>query len=205
MTVDKIEPLDKRRCKVFIDEDFAFVLYKGELRKYQIKEGAEVPEARYREIFEQVICRRARERALYLLKFSGRTEAELRRKLRTGFYPEKAIDEAVEFLKKYRYLDDTEYIRNYIEIYGRSKSAAEIRTALLRKGADKACIEELLRERQPDEEEQIRKLLIKRRYQNDAPAEEKRKTVGFLLRKGFSYEKIRRVIGDVETEDYDSL
>lgn len=203
MTADRIEPLDKRRCKVFLDGDFAFVLYRGELRKYHIEEGAEVPDILYREIFDKVICRRARERALYLLKFSARTEAELKRKLRAGFYPERAIEEAVEFLKTYRYLDDTEYAGNYIEVYGRHKSSAELKAALLKKGVDKACIEQLLRERPPDEETQIRNLLAKRRYSPDSSIGEKQKTMGFLLRKGFSYEKIRRVIGDISEDRYE--
>ena len=50
MTVDKIEPLDKRRSKVFIDGDFAFVLYNGEIRHYHIETGGELAEPVYREI-----------------------------------------------------------------------------------------------------------------------------------------------------------
>ena len=35
-TVTKIEDLDKKRSKVYLDEEFAFVLYKGELSQYHI-------------------------------------------------------------------------------------------------------------------------------------------------------------------------
>lgn len=201
MTVDKIEPLDKRRSKVFIDEDFAFVLYKGELKKYQIEEGAELAEDRYEEIMKQVIGKRTRERALYLLKSTGKTEAELRRKLLSAFYPAEAIDAAVKFLKEYHYLDDTEYARNYIEAYGRRKSRTDLMGTLLRKGVEKSLILELLTEQPPDEEAIIRRLLEKRRYGVDASQAEKQKTVAALMRKGFSYDQIRRVMGDLGGEE----
>ena len=56
MTVDKIEPLDKRRSKVFIDGDFAFVLYNGEILHYLIEAGQDISEPVYEEILHGVIC-----------------------------------------------------------------------------------------------------------------------------------------------------
>ena len=41
MTVTKIEAVTKTRYKVYVDEQFAFVLYKGELSRYQVTEGSE--------------------------------------------------------------------------------------------------------------------------------------------------------------------
>lgn len=201
MTVDRIEPLDKRRCKVFVDGDLAFALYKGEICFYHIEEGAELSERDYREILEVVLCKRARERALYLLKFSNKTEAELRQKLKSGFYPEEAVNKAIQFLKEYHYLDDARYARNYVEVYGGQKSRAEIKGALLKKGIERTCIAELFEECQPDEEQQIRRLLEKRRYKEDAPTAEKRKTMAFLMRKGFSYDTIKRVVKESNEED----
>lgn len=203
MTVDKIEPLDKRRSKVFLDEDFAFVLYKGELRKYHIEEGAEVTDALYDELLNEVICKRVKERALHLLQFSAKTEAEIRQKLKTAFYPEKAINEAVMFLSEYHYLDDEAYAKSYIEAYGKRKSRADLMNVLLKKGVSKPLIQELLKEQPPEEEPLIRQLLEKRRYREDAPAEERKKTVAFLMRKGFSYDLIRRVMGELDEGESD--
>lgn len=198
MLVDRIEPLDKRRCKVFLDGDFAFVLYRGEIKRYQITVGEELSEALYEEILTDVISKRTRERALHLLKFSSRTETELRRKLLSALYPARAVEAAIEFLKEYRYLDDRSYAENYIEVYGKRKSRQEILCALQRKGVDKACIKELLEEAEPDEDGQLRTLLEKRRYFEEADSGGRRKTIAFLMRKGYSYESIRRVAGEME-------
>lgn len=191
MIVDRIEPLDKRRCKVFLDGDFAFVLYKGEIRRYRLTEGEELSPSLYQEIFNEVILKRTRERALYLLQFSGRTEAELTKKLTDSFYPERAVRATVDFLKRYHYLDDEKFARNYIEIYGNKKSRAELKKALFHKGVDRECVEQLLSEQEPDERLQVKRLLEKRRYSSDMPLKDKQKTVAFLMRRGFSYETVR--------------
>ena len=42
--VTKVEPLTKTKFKVYLDGGFAFVLYKGELSRFGIREGVEIPE-----------------------------------------------------------------------------------------------------------------------------------------------------------------
>ncbi|HOO29020.1 MAG TPA: regulatory protein RecX, partial [Lachnospiraceae bacterium] len=106
MTVTKVEDYINGRYKIDIDGAFAFVLYKGELRRYQIKEGELLSGEAYREIMESVLPKRAKLRAMHLLKVSDRTEADVRRRLKDGCYPEQAIDEAIIYLKSYHYIDD---------------------------------------------------------------------------------------------------
>ena len=77
MQIMAVTPFDKRRSKVLISEDFAFVLYNGEIRRYHIEEGAELTEERYRQILDEVLRKRARERAIYLLKADEEAERRL--------------------------------------------------------------------------------------------------------------------------------
>ena len=42
--VTKIEEYDKKRCKIYIDEEFAFLLYKRELSEYEIIHGKNISE-----------------------------------------------------------------------------------------------------------------------------------------------------------------
>ena len=148
-----------------------------------------------------MICKRAREKSLYLLKNSAKTENEIRQKLRSGHYPDKAVEEAVSFLKEYHYLDDREYARNYIELYGSRKSRTELMTSLLRKGIDKGTIVEFCEELQPDSSGQIHNLLRKRRFDPECTdKKEMQRQMAYLLRKGFSYEDIRSAMGAFEEE-----
>ena len=50
MLVTQVTELSKSRSKVYIDQEFAFVLYKGELRLYHIKESEELRPEDYRTI-----------------------------------------------------------------------------------------------------------------------------------------------------------
>ncbi len=43
MIVTKIEPCTKTKFKIYIDETFKFVLYKGEVSRFGIRIGEEIP------------------------------------------------------------------------------------------------------------------------------------------------------------------
>lgn len=200
MTVTQIIPLDKRRSKVFLDGDLAFALYRGELKQYRLEEGAELSRETYDEIVTQVLWKRAKERALYLLKASDKTSFQIRRKLEEGYYPAQVIDQVIGLLEKYRYLDDLEYARRYVEYYGTSRSRQRLALDLSRKGLDREQISRVLEEQPVEEEEQIKKFLRKKGYEPGAelPWEERRKWYAALMRKGFSSEAVRRVMGGFE-------
>lgn len=192
MHVDRIEPLDRRRSKIFLDGEFAFALYNREIRRYRIEEGREMERPLYEEILREIVCRRARERALYLLRDMDRTEHELRARLKRGWYPEPAIEETMAFLKEYHYVDDLAYARSYVEARGGKKSRAQLMQSLWRKGIDRALAEELYEEIRPDTADQIQKLLRKKGYTGQELSwEEKEKLAAYLMRRGFSWEEAR--------------
>ena len=53
MIVTKVEPLSKTKYKIYLNHQFAFVLYKGELRSYKISDGRELSEEELDEIRER--------------------------------------------------------------------------------------------------------------------------------------------------------
>lgn len=191
MRIVSVEPLDKRRSRVLGDGGLAFVLYSGEIRHYQIEEGKELAEETYQEILESVLCKRARERLLYLLKLSDKTESQLRKKLDEGLYPRKAVEAAIAFGKRYGYIDDVRYAENYVALKGGRKSRRQIAYELRQKGIGEEIVRECLEENPVDEDSQIKKWLEKRGFDPET-ADEKEwgKTVAFLSRKGFSYTAI---------------
>ncbi len=196
MRITEITPLDKRKSKVLTDEGFALAFYKGELQKYQIETGAEISPERWSELLEGVFCPRAREKALYLLQSRDRTEREIRRKLAEGYYPEEAIERTVEFLKEYGYINDPEYGRRYVELYGGRRSRTRILSDLIRKGLTREQAEEILDAGDVAEERQIEAFLRRRHFDaKETPAGERRKLFAALLRKGYSPDAVRHVMG----------
>ena len=55
MVITQIAGASGARCRIYIDGQFAFVLYKGELRKFHLQEGQELPPDSYREITEEPV------------------------------------------------------------------------------------------------------------------------------------------------------
>ena len=198
MIVMEIVPVDKRRSKVFLDEDFALVLYRGEINRFGIKEGEELSEDTYQEILNDVLFKRARERVLYLLKASDKTEQELVRKLKDGGYPKEAIEYAVGFVKEHRFINDEDYGKRYVEFNSRRKSEKQIQFELQRKGLDKEMIRDILKEQPVDEEAQIQAYIRKKRIDTqELDRKERSKVMAALGRKGFSYEAVNRVLGAI--------
>lgn len=199
MVVTQITELSKSRCKVYIDREFAFVLYKGELRLYKVAEGKEISQKDYEELTKVVLPRRAKLRAMNLLQKRAYTEKQLRDKLEEGCYPEKILEEAIAYVKSYRYVDDVQYAVDYISCYEERKSAKMLEIQLLSKGVSKENIREAFaRWREQggiqDEESMIRELLEKKHYDAECDIKEKNRIYGFLLRKGFSPDKIQEAM-----------
>ena len=196
MTVSRIEPVSKTRYKVFIDGQFAFALYKGEMSRYHIVDGSEIDENVYQILYKDNV-KRAKLRAMHLLSDMGRTESQLRTKLLQGGYPQKIVDEAITYVKSFGYINDREYARNFVESRKEKKSRKEIYAALCQKGLDSELIKEALDECYAGEDslQAIKALLRKKGYHpGNADLKENQKIIGYLVRKGFQYEDIRKVV-----------
>ncbi len=203
MQISDIVELDKKRCKVYIDGEFAFVLYKGELRTYSIKSGIDISRELYDEILGTVLSKRAKLRAMNLLQKKDYTEKQLRDKLAEGLYPQDIVDEAIEYVRGYRYLDDERFVRDYVTYHMTTRSRNRIIQDLTQKGIKKEIIIPILEEVYEEEndssgvsveEEQIAKLLSKKHYSPEMDFKDKQKIMAFLLRKGYSMDSIRHVM-----------
>ena len=139
--------------------------------------------------------KKAREKAVYYLQFSGKTELELRRKLAEQEFSPASVESAIEFVKKYRYLDDDDYARRFVERNRNKKSRKQMSYELAQKGVSREILDMVFEDMDVDEEAQICVLLEKRNYSGeDASREERQKMTAYLTRKGFSYEAINSAL-----------
>lgn len=203
MKVTGIEPCSKTKYKISLDGKFAFVLYKGELSRFHIREGEELSEETQQKIYSDVLLKRAKLRALHLLSDMDRTENALREKLRLGLYPQEIIDAAVEYVRSFGYLNDARYAENFVRSRQGMKSRREIRAQLLQKGVPSEMIDDAFEAcgEEGGEADAIRRLLEKKRFDPVCADErEIQRLYGYLARKGFSYETVRQVIQNYEVD-----
>lgn len=191
MLIQKIEEINKSRLMVYLDNETAFPLYKGEMRSFKLKEGEYLQEEAYNEIFTEILPKRAKIRALNLLKVKPYTEKALIDKLADGGYPQEIINQAIEYVNSFHYLDDKQYALDFINTYSDRRSRMRITQDLLNKGVSKSLIleafDEFFEENNDNFElEQVKKILKKKNYSNQWTYEEKQKLKASLYRKGYS-------------------
>ena len=187
MRITEIVPVTKAKYRVVTDEQLAFMLYKGELSRYRLKENGELPAETFQEIFKEILVKRAKLRAMHLLTRMDYTEAELEKKLMKGEYTPQAVKIAMD------------YVRSYLSTYQGRKSRRQMQFELERKGIPRELIrrgQEAMEDEEgcADETDMIRQLLEKRcRNPKEADEKEKRRHYGYLMRRGFTSSEIQSV------------
>lgn len=200
MLVTGITEITKSRSRIEIDYAFAFVLYKGELRIYGIEEGCEISEKAYAEIMEQVLPKRAKLRAMNLLKQRSYTRYTLAEKLRQGGYPEQIIKEALDYVESFHYIDDRQYALYYMEYNKERKSKRRIFQDLMQKGIPESLLQDVWEESAGEDAQKLAReqILAWAKKKNFSPETadfgQKQKMMAFLYRKGFQVEDIRSVL-----------
>ena len=200
MIVTQLSEISRGRYRVYVENEIAFVLYRGELKRMGIREGEEIPEEKLREIQEEILPKRAKKRAMNLLQKRDYTAAGLREKLRDGDYPETCIEEAIAYVESYGYIDDLRYARDFILYHLERKSRTRIEQDLQRKGIDRKLTQQVFTELEEegtsqDEETMIRVILEKKKYDAKmATIQEKQRMHAFLYRRGFHSEAINRAL-----------
>lgn len=208
MQIESIEPISKDRSRIKLDTGEDFVLYKGELRLLKLKEQSLLPEETYNTIMTLVLPKRAKLRAMNLLKVRPYTEYELHKKLKDGGYPEDVLMNALEYVKSYGYINDKQYAIDFIKSQTERRSKKELILKLQMKGIEKSDIEYAMDatyggesddcfETSFNEEEVVLKTLKKKGVTGEESYEEKQKLLAYFYRRGFDMDSVYRA--------YDSL
>lgn len=204
MTVTSVLQYGRGKYKVFLDEEFAFVLYKGELLKYGIEQGNEISEDVISDIRDTVLLKRAKLRAMNLLKSRDYTETALRRKLLESLYPLEAVDMALEYVKSYGYIDDLRYAQSYIRSNIGTRSRRDIRSRLKNRGIRDELIDEAFETEGPfedEEEELLRHLIMKKCPEPESLDNAGRaKLYAYLYGKGFDPYRVDKALRSLDSD-----
>ena len=190
--VKEVARREKGRVFFRFDNGTEFTLYRSEIRglpqaesRLLMTEDAYLPVSLYEKILTEIVGKRAKKRALFLLERMDRTESQLCEKLRQNGYPEECVAAAVEYVKQYHYIDDLRYAKQYIHYHQQKKSSQRLKMDLMKKGVGREQIERA----------QIAELLEKRHYDAaQADRREQQRMYQFLMRRGFKSSDILAVM-----------
>lgn len=202
MVITRLEEVGKNKFKVYIDYEFHFILYSKDIKVNRLEVNQEINSELYEDIRTNTVLRRAKQKAMAILKYMDRTEEELITKLVAGGYSRGISIEALQYVKKFHYVDDRRFASNYIHSKKSTKSIRQIQIELSRKGIDKEMIQEIIEveyDEENGEEIAIKKAIAKKTSDiNSLSKEERMKLLASLYRKGFSSENIRKYMDDSE-------
>ena len=187
VAVNNYEALGKGRYRVAFDNGVSCILYRSEAAQLSIEVQCSLTDENYDYLINEIVGKRAKKRAMHILEQMDRTEHQLREKLAKGEYPQECIDSAVEYVKKYRYLDDERFASSYVRYHQEKLSRQQLSVKLSQKGVSKDIIAEALEmEYEAEDGEKIRNLLSKRHFDPDnTDRQENNKIYQYILRRGF--------------------
>lgn len=195
MYISKLEEIDKNKIKVYIDDEYHFLLYKKDIKIHHLREEEEISDLKYEDILKNTVLRRGKQKALSILKYMDRSEQELRTKLKHAEYTDSNIEIILDYVKQYRYVDDERYAMQYIRYKKDNKSRKQLQMELIQKGIEKDQINAAFDEEYMDEDQAIIKAIAKKcKNIDELTYEEKMKISAYLYRKGFQVDIIKKYL-----------
>ena len=199
------------RVNISVDGSYRFSLDVFQVGELGVKIGKEFTEAELAQIeneskFGKLYARAleyclmrphsAREVKDYLWRKTRATKYKSRDgqiKERLGDSAENA-DRVFERLVGKGYIDDEKFARFWVQNRNLTKGASQRKlTAELRaKGVDSAIIEQALAEGERSDDDELRKVIAKKRKRYD----DEQKLIAYLARQGFSYDDIKSALQD---------
>ncbi len=136
-----------------------------------------------------------RDYCLKLITIRDRTQKEIRDKLKEKNFDENTIEEEIEFLLHYGYINDKRYAEHFtsdsisIKKWGKSR----IRAELLRRGIDRDVADEAIEEAFSEVEDDRLYTEMEKRFKNAdfGNMKERTRIFNFYMRRGFSPEEIK--------------
>lgn len=217
-TITAVEPQKKnpKRFNVFLDGEFAFGADEDLVVNQRLVPGKIIQHQVLDTLLFEAEVGKLMERMYGLFSVRQRSEKEVRDYLKNLSFKRKmknqeeisqvSIDLIIERLKQKEMLNDLEFAKAWVESRRRSKgkSVRALKVELMQKGIDREIVEEAV-SRQPlasrsgsaISEEQLAKKALEKKLKSWKKLDKnkfKQKAIEFLLRKGFDYELVKKVI-----------
>ncbi len=136
-----------------------------------------------------------RDYALRLIEFRDRTEKELRDKLKEKGYEENSIEDEIEFLKNYGYINDKRFAEHFTHdaVNLKKWGKIRIRMELTRKGVDREIIDNTIEDVFSEMEDNLVLSQMQTRFKSSdfSNIKERTRIFNFFMRRGFSTEEIK--------------
>lgn len=196
MKITALDPQKKRksRLNLFVDGEFVAGIDAGTAAALGLCVGKEIDQATLGELADEESYQLCLDKAFLLLSIRMQTEHELWEKLGKK-YLRKDIGRVIARLKELDYVDDYKFARLWAESRSHNHGTNALRTELIKKGLKREIIDEILATIDSQQQLEAARELIKSKDKAEySPEERFNKLGGFLSRRGFSYDIIKKAL-----------
>ncbi|PKN02710.1 hypothetical protein CVU76_01595 [Candidatus Dojkabacteria bacterium HGW-Dojkabacteria-1] len=217
MLITKLEyqKRDPNRVNLYLEGKFFCGISLDTLAKEALYEGLNIEEEVLDRIVKEELKARFLSRALEYISKSPKTEFQIKKYLKELKFKKKniwykegieidwesMIDSIVLKLKELKYIDDENFARMFVQSRMRIKPRGKnvMISELISKGVSKDTAQMVCDEEVEDEYELLKKT-FRKKYKGKKLDTKDSKMVGFLYRKGFSWDLIEKLSND-DTEE----
>lgn len=205
ITSIQVQQRDNARVNISIDGKFAFGLHIDLQLDHGLAPGDTLDEAMISRLLKEDETKKAITAALNLIAYRPRAAGELRAKLREKGYTPEAIDAAITRMRELGYLDDEAFAERWIASRQQTRPRSErmLKQELAQKGIDRETIEQTIGEAGVDEFGDALEL-ARKKFDSMALLDRDvrfRRISGFLGRRGYGFDIIRRVMDTLESPE----
>lgn len=191
---------DAKRCNIYLDGEFFCGMQLYTVMKNRLKTGMQISEQQLNGIVMESEKETASQLAFNYVSRGMHTEKQVRDYLaRKEFFPE-IIDEIVNKLKGYGYVNDQNFATNYVSQNKGGKGKRLMSFELKRKGVSEKDIDEIMNDA-PDEEDSAYRVTEKFMRNKELSFENFGKCYRRLVSKGFDYDVVKTAIDRFKREN----
>ena len=205
--VSKIKKIRYNLYHVIFNEEIVQKFTYETMATFRVNQGTVFSKETYDEMVKNDQIKRAKSRGLDILSRSSKSKMQIKSTLKREGFCEEAIENALEFLENYKFVDDQKLATDIAKNKASTKkwSKRQMVSKLMEKGISKNDIEEA--QTYIDDDKELKNASyhgfkkFKSLSENKPFDERLSKTAQSLGYKGFSYDIIRKVIDEIKKEN----
>ena len=196
-----IQEKNKKRCNIFIDGDFFIGIPIEVVYSHSLKVGGEVDKAKLLEIANEKDYLDALSKATAYVSKAIKTKKQVRTYLQNKGYTDDIVVKVIGKLLEYKYIDDNEYAKRYIDSVSKSQGIHMTKYKLMMKGLKKEDVENVYNEMNVNSKENALLVAEKHIKNIEKTKENLSKTYRYLISKGFTYDDANYAIEKLNEDD----
>lgn len=201
ITQISIQTKNKKRCNIFVDNEFFTAVSVETVLKNRLKVGQFIDAKDIQQIVYENDMSEALSKSIEYVSKSLKTKRQVKDYLIRKGYSEEIAWYCIDKLKEYNYVDDKEYSKRYIESVSKNQGKRLVEYKLMMKGVKKEDVESAYSQTDIDANSNAKNVAEKYLRNKVIDNETLAKAYRYLIGRGFNYEQANYAIKSFKKED----